>query len=134
MTTLHPPTPLVADEKVYCHVGLSPNGRDWVSEIYGLDGDGHIFAEAYGFSEEEARSNAALIVKAGNSHDALVNALLETRQTLNQALGVIVEFGNLNGFRNLSDQELGKAVQTMAESAAQQIENADSALALAGVK
>jgi hypothetical protein len=39
--------------------------------------------------------------------------LLET--TLTQALGIIVEFGNLNGFRNMSNAELGKAVLGMAE-------------------
>lgn len=37
------------------------------------------------------------------------------RTTLNQALGIIVEFGNLNGFRNMTDAELGRAVVGMAE-------------------
>jgi hypothetical protein len=41
------------------------------------------------------------------------------RTTLNQALGIIVEFGNLNGFRNMSDAELGKAVIGMAERIAE---------------
>lgn len=33
---------------------------------------------------------------------------------LKQACGIIVEFGDLNGFRNLSNQELGKAVRETA--------------------
>lgn len=44
-----------------------------------------------------------------------VNALV---RAANQALGVIVEFGDLNGFRNLSDEELGKCVVGMAKSLA----------------
>ena len=41
------------------------------------------------------------------------------RSTLNQALGIIVEFGDLNGFRNMSDAELGKAVISMPERIAE---------------
>ncbi len=32
------------------------------------------------------------------------------RTTLQQALVIIAEFGNFNGFRNMSNAELGKAV------------------------
>jgi hypothetical protein len=63
--------------------------------------------------------------------EEMQKALADTRTTLNQSLGIIVEFGNLNGFRNLSDAELGKAVTFMAESASAQIAKADAALALA---
>lgn len=38
-------------------------------------------------------------------------------EALEHALGLIVEFGDLNGFRNLSDAELGKAVVAVAEEA-----------------
>jgi hypothetical protein len=63
--------------------------------------------------------------------EAVRKALADTRTTLNQSLGIIVEFGNLNGFKNLSDAELGKALIFMAESASAQIAKADAALALA---
>lgn len=37
---------------------------------------------------------------------------------LTQAGGIIVEFANLNGFRNLSDAELGRSVHEMAKAIA----------------
>jgi hypothetical protein len=63
--------------------------------------------------------------------EAMRKALADTRTTLNQSLGIIVKLGNLNGFRSLSNAELGKAVIFMAESASAQIAKADAALALA---
>ena len=42
----------------------------------------------------------------------------ELRRCLTCALGVVVEFGDLNGFRNTTDQELGKLVIVVAEESA----------------
>lgn len=66
------------------------------------------------------------------SYQELVKVLEETTTCLNQCLGIIVEFGDLNGFRNLSDQDLGKAVITMSDAAAAQVNAALAALAKAG--
>ena len=44
--------------------------------------------------------------------------LAEAITLLTQAGGIIVEFGNMNGFRNLSDAELGKSVHEMAKAIA----------------
>lgn len=49
----------------------------------------------------------------------------QLRHVLNQSLGIIVEFGNLNGFRNLSDAELGRAVVGMAERIAEVLPERD---------
>ena len=45
------------------------------------------------------------------------------RTVLNQALGVIVEFGDINGFRNCSNEELGRTVTAVAERAAEALNN-----------
>lgn len=38
----------------------------------------------------------------------------EMYRALKWSLGIIVEFGDLNGFRNVSDEELGKMVRAAA--------------------
>lgn len=40
------------------------------------------------------------------------------RKALTHCLGIIVEFGDLNGFRNMTDEELGRSVWTVAKEAA----------------
>lgn len=57
-------------------------------------------------SGDNVRADAALIAAAPRLYNALT-----------QALGLIVEFGDLNGFRNLSDDELGGAVKAVAQEA-----------------
>lgn len=58
----------------------------------------------------------------------LLEALQETERRLTQALGIIVEFGDLNGFRNLSDQELGRAVIQMATAGSATLDQARAAI------
>lgn len=60
----------------------------------------------------QRRDVADLLLAAADEIEVL-------RKTLNQSLGIIVEFGNLNGFRNMSNAELGKAVVGMAERIAE---------------
>lgn len=48
----------------------------------------------------------------------LLEALRVAERALTSATGIIVEFGNLNGFRNLSDEELGRAVLGVAKQCA----------------
>lgn len=56
-------------------------------------------------------------------------ALADAERALTQALGMIVEFGDLNGFRNLSDQELGASVYAMAIAASECLDRIRAALA-----
>lgn len=58
----------------------------------------------------------------------LEKALVKAEQRLTQALGIIVEFGNLNGFRNLSDEELGRTVLQMATACASTLDEVRAAL------
>lgn len=67
------------------------------------------FPGAYlGAGQYEAVDATPLATEAADEIERL-------RTTLRQALGIIAEFGNLNGFRNMSNAELGKAVIGMAE-------------------
>lgn len=59
-----------------------------------------------GRTKEEALANATVMAAAPDLYTALTHAL-----------GVIVEFGDLNGFRNLTDAELGKAYLAVAKNA-----------------
>jgi hypothetical protein len=54
---------------------------------------------------------APLLARIGE----LEAALEETKGALKQGLGIIVEFGDMNGFRNTTDEELGRLVKTVAE-------------------
>jgi hypothetical protein len=54
---------------------------------------------------------APLLARIGE----LEAALAETKGALKQGLGIIVEFGDMNGFRNTTDEELGRLVKTVAE-------------------
>ena len=73
---------------------------------------------------KESDANAARIVACINAfHGADVSTeaitegiVVEMHTALKQSLGVIVEFANLNGFRNMTDQELGRTVTGIAES------------------
>jgi hypothetical protein len=47
-------------------------------------------------------------------HERAQQLVPEMYRALKWSLGIIVEFGDLNGFRNLSDQELGKMVRKAA--------------------
>ena len=70
-------------------------------------------------------ANARLIAAAPD----LLEALEDADASLAQALGLIVEFGDLNGFRNLSNEELGRAVVCVAERCAESRNAARAALA-----
>lgn len=113
-------------------------GRPWKADpdydnqmVFGIDG---VLVADCSISHQKrfattSRANAELICRAVNTIDTVtaernalaarvkgleaVNPVLVT--TLNQALGIIVEFGNLNGLRNLSDDELGSLVIQMAK-------------------
>lgn len=61
-------------------------------------------------------------------NERLREALSMSERCLTQALGIIVEFGDLNGFRNLSDQELGRTVTQMAETCAHVLDDLRQAL------
>lgn len=56
---------------------------------------------------------------------SLIAAAPDLRQALQNALGIIVEFGDLNGFRNCSDEELGRLVKAVAVDAANALAKAD---------
>ncbi len=58
------------------------------------------------------QSPDALCIEAADEIERL-------RGIIGRALAVIVEFGNLNGFRNLSDQELGALVTSVAKECAE---------------
>ena len=80
-------------------------------------------------SHENWEANAAFIVRACNNHKALLNALRSGEKTFLQSLGIIVEFGDLNGFRNLSDEDLGKAVKINAIKLSETIDELRAAIA-----
>jgi DNA integrity scanning protein DisA with diadenylate cyclase activity len=56
----------------------------------------------------------------------LIAAAPDLYAALKHALGIIVEFGDLNGFRNMSDEELGRAVKGVAENAAAALNKAEA--------
>lgn len=71
------------------------NIKDPIFYKLGIKHGGIRVAEAHGIGEEEAKANAAFIVKAVNSHDELVEALksvLDTIESYNQVKNVF----NLN--------------------------------------
>ena len=58
---------------------------------------------------------AVIAPEAQARADAAEALLVEAETVTKQALGMIVEFGDMNGFRNTTDEELGAAVSGMAK-------------------
>ena len=57
---------------------------------------------------------AALIAALAMRSDNQAALLRQAEAALTHGLGLIVEFGDLNGFRNMTDEELGRAVISVA--------------------
>lgn len=60
----------------------------------------------------------SLQFRAANEIERLRERNAKLCKTLNRALSVIVEFGDMNGFRNLSNEELGRMTIAVAEECA----------------
>jgi hypothetical protein len=78
---------------------------------------------------QDAADHCLRALLAESDRDLLRAALSNSERCLTMALGVIVEFGDLNGFRNLSDQELGRTVHQMAVYASDALDEVRAALA-----
>lgn len=99
---------------------FSPDDAETVVEL--LDNLGHATREAASLIERLYRERETAL----NMRDQLAKTL---RQTCGLACGLVVEFGNLNGFPNLSDEELGSAVMGVAREGARVLNLYDAALA-----
>ena len=71
---------------------------------------------------------AELFVTPSPDVAELVEAARGAERRLTQATGIIVEFGDLNGFRNASDEELGRAVLAMATAGCHTLDRLHAAL------
>ena len=72
---------------------------------------------------------ASLIERLYRERETALNMRDQLAKALRQTCGLVVEFGNLNGFRNLSDEELGSAVMGVAREGARVLNLYDAALA-----
>jgi hypothetical protein len=72
---------------------------------------------------------ASLIESLYRERETALNMRDQLAKALRQTCGLVVEFGNLNGFRNLSDEELGSAVMGVAREGARVLNLYDAALA-----
>jgi hypothetical protein len=80
----HTPTPLAVLVQAHNHVGRSPDGRNWVATIVRQN---TCVAECFGYTEQEAYEQAALIVKAVNSYELMKEALIYYMSQFGQCLG-----------------------------------------------
>jgi hypothetical protein len=66
--------------------------------------------------------------EAQKANARLIAAAPKLLKALNQCLGILCESGNLNNYRNLSDEELGKAWIEAAKHAAEVLNEAEGRL------
>jgi hypothetical protein len=75
------------------------------------------------------REAASLIERLYRERETALNMRDQLAKALRQTCGLVVEFGNLNGFRSLSDEELGSAVMGVAREGARVLNLYDAAIA-----
>lgn len=64
----------------------------------------------------DMRVMCSIHAKAHDDRATLIAMVTEAVTLLKQGCGIIVEFGDLNGFRNLKDEELGALVVSTAQA------------------
>lgn len=109
--------------------GISVEGSQiCIAHVFFDKSTGEGFSDANHIATFDPPTVLALLADLARKTEALE----EGERRLTQCLGMIVEFGNLNGFRNLSDQELGRSVLAMATAASATLDNLRAALAHEG--